>query len=95
MATLHFRTAALTTGRALTALVGGYAAAAAVATLAARLLPLTRAEATAWGMTLSFLLYAVLALWAYAEQRFIKVAAVIWGMAAVAAGTSAMLGMRP
>jgi hypothetical protein len=80
--------------RCLTALVGGYAAAAAMASLLARLLPVRRVEATAWGMMISFLLFAVLALWAFHERRLSRVAMVIWGAALVSAGLLLLLG-RP
>lgn len=81
--------------RCLTALVGGYAAAAGLATLLARLLPAARVEATAWGMILSFLLYAGFGLWAFHEPRLVRVAGVIWGTAIVAGGVALALGVRP
>jgi hypothetical protein len=81
--------------RCVTALVGGYAAAAALATLIARLLPLSRVEATAWGMILSFLIYACIALWAFAERRLGRVMLAIWGAALLPAGIVALLGVRP
>ena len=82
-------------GRCLTALVGGYAAAAALATLAARSLPVARVEATVWGMILSFLLYALFGLWAFHEPRLVRVAGLIWGTAIAAGGTALLLGIRP
>ncbi len=81
--------------RCLTALVGGYASAAGLATLLARLLPVARVEATAWGMILSFLLYAAFGLWAFHERRLARVASVIWGTAIVAGGMALVLGVRP
>lgn len=81
--------------RAVTALVGGYAAAAGAATLLARTLPIARVEATAWAMILSFLLYAALGLWAFHARRLGLVCAVIWGMAGVSFGLAALLGVRP
>lgn len=83
------------TARSLTALLGGYAAASALASLLARLLPIARAEATAWGMILSFLIFAVLALWAFYESALVRVASVIWGSAIVAGGAVFLLGVRP
>lgn len=83
------------TARAATALAGGYAAAAGVATLSARLLPIARVEATIWSMILSFLLYAALGLWAFHEPRLARVAGVIWAMALLSAGAAWMLGARP
>lgn len=80
--------------RSVTALIGGYAAAAALASLLARLLPIARVEATAWGMILSFLVYVALGLWAFHEPRLWRVAAVIWGAAALSIGTVVMLGVR-
>ena len=59
--------------RCITALLGGYASAAALATLLARLLPGDRAEATAWGMIASFLLYAAIGLWCFHEARLVLV----------------------
>ncbi len=82
-------------GRIATALVGGYAAAVALATLAARLLPIDRAEATSWAMILSFLVYAGLALWAFQERRLARVALVIWGSAVLAGSLAYLLGVRP
>jgi len=80
--------------RCLTALVGGYAAAAAIASLGARLLPIAAAEATAWGMILSFLLFAVLGLWAFHEHRLGRVALVIWGTALASVAILLLLGPR-
>ena len=81
--------------RAVTALVGGYALAAAVATLAARLSPIDRAEATAWSMTLSFLLYVVAGLWCFHEPRVARVALVVWGGAILCGAAAYLLGVRP
>ncbi|HVH49515.1 MAG TPA: iron transporter [Sphingomicrobium sp.] len=67
--------------RTITAIVGGYAAAAGSVSLLARVLPIDRAEATIWAMTLSFLLYAAIILWAFHETRLLRVAGVIWGTA--------------
>lgn len=83
------------TARAFTALVGGYAAAAALATLLARLLPGPPVEASAWGMILSFLLFAGLGLWAFREPRLTYVASVLWGAALLAGGAVMLLGTRP
>lgn len=80
--------------RCATALVGGYAAAAGFASLLARLMPVARAEATLWGMIVSFLLFACFGLWAFHEARLARVVAVIWS-GAIAAGTIvALLGPR-
>lgn len=76
--------------RALTAVVGGYAAAAASVSLVARIAPIDRAEATIWAMTLSFLVYAGLILWAFHETSLTRVAGTIWG---VALGSTACLWM--
>lgn len=81
--------------RIVTALVGGYAAAAALATLIARLLPIARVEATLWGMILSFLVYAAIGLWCFHEARLIRVAAVTWGIALAAGGLVWLIGVRP
>lgn len=83
------------TARALTALFGGYLAAAGVATLLARLLPGSRVEATAWGMTLSFLLFAMAGLWAFHERRLWVVATGLWGVGLAAAAALFALGVRP
>lgn len=80
------------TARALTALLGGYAAASALASLLARLLPIAPAEASAWGMILSFLVYSGLALWAFHERRLVYVAAVLWGSALIAGAAALLLG---
>ena len=82
-------------GRAFTALVGGYAAAAGSASLLARLLPVARAEATAWGMILSFLLFASLGLWAFHEPRLGRVALTIWGVTIACAVIVWLMGPRP
>lgn len=81
--------------RTITALVGGYAAAAGVATLAARLLPIARVEATIWSMILSFLLFAAIGLWSFYEARLARVATTIWGLAALSIGAAWLLGVRP
>lgn len=87
-------TAFVMIGRCLTALVGGYAAAAGVASLTARLLPIARAEATGWGMIISFLIFAILGLWAFHQPRLTRVATVIWGLAALSIGACYLLGVR-
>lgn len=81
--------------RALTAFLGGYAAAAALCALLARLLPGSPEEASAWGMILSFLLFAGLGLWAFHERRLVLVASVLWGAALLAGGAMMLLGTRP
>lgn len=80
--------------RCVTALIGGYAAAAGLASLLARLLPIAAVEATAWGMIASFLIYALLALWAFHEQRIGRVALLIWGCALVSIALVWMMGPR-
>ncbi|MEH3048646.1 iron transporter [Sphingomonas adhaesiva] len=80
--------------RCATALVGGYAAAAVLATLLARLLPIARVEATLWGMILSFLFYAVIALWCFVEPRLWRAAALVWGVALPGALLLWWLGVR-
>lgn len=82
------------TTRCTTALIGGYAAAAGFASLLARLLPVERAEATLWGMILSFLFFACFGLWAFHEARLARVTAVIWGSAIVAGTIIVLLGPR-
>ena len=77
------------------AIVGGYAAAAALASLGSRLLPIAPAEATLWGMILSFLIFASLGLWAFHERRLLKVALVVWGSALLSAGIVIAMGPRP
>ncbi|NWK97812.1 iron transporter [Sphingobium lactosutens] len=81
--------------RCVTALVGGYAAAAGIASLGARLLPIARVEATLWGMILSFLILASFGLWAFHERSLLKVALVIWGSALLSAGLTIAIGSRP
>lgn len=81
--------------RCVTALVGGYVAAAGLASLLARLLPIDRVEATLWGMLTAFVFYAALGLWAFHEPRLIRVAAVIWGIALLSVGAVFALGVRP
>ncbi|WIW90544.1 hypothetical protein K3M67_21320 (plasmid) [Sphingobium sp. V4] len=83
------------TARCVTALVGGYAAAAGLASLGSRLLPIARVEATLWGMILSFLIFASLGLWTFHEQRLWKVARVIWGSALLSVGIVMAMGIRP
>lgn len=80
--------------RCLTALVGGYAAAAGLASLLARLLPVARVEAAAWGMIFSFPIFASLGLWAFHEPRLSRVAALIWGSALLSAALCLLLGAR-
>jgi hypothetical protein len=95
MAPRHIRPAAVAMSlRCVTALLGGYAAATGIATLIARLLPVARVEATLWGMTLSALCYAVLALWCFAEARLARVMATVWGIAIVTIALAWALGVR-
>lgn len=79
--------------RCVTALVGGYAAAAGLASLGSRLLPIAPSEATLWGMILSFLILAGLGLWAFHERRLLKVVTIIWGSALLSAGI--VMAMAP
>lgn len=81
--------------RSLTALVGGYAAASVLATLLARLLPIDRAEATAWGMVSSFLIYVAIGLWCFHEPRLARVVGIVWGGALLGGGALRLLGVRP
>lgn len=80
--------------RCVTALLGGYAAAAAIASLAARLLPVARSEASVWGMVLSFLIFASLGLWAFHERRLAIVAGGVWGSALLTTVVVILLGPR-
>lgn len=80
--------------RSATALLGGYAAAAGSAGLVARVLPVAQVEATMWGIVLSFLIYAALGLWTFAERRIVRVVGVIWGTAALTFGLTVLLGVR-
>lgn len=94
------RTARAGTGRAIairaiTALIGGYAAASGLAALLARSLPGTRIEATGWAMILSFLFYAAIGLWCFHEPRLARVATFVWGIAALSIGGIMLLGVRP
>lgn len=81
--------------RCVTALLGGYAASAGAAALVARVLPIARVEATSWAMILSFLFYACVALWAFHEQRLLRVCILIWGIAVVTIGLALLLEVRP
>jgi hypothetical protein len=81
--------------RCVTALFGSYAAAAALAALLARLLPIDRAEATGWALILSVLLYAVIGLWCFHETRLSRVAGWVWGTALVGGALLWLLGVRP
>lgn len=78
--------------RAATALVGGYAAAAGSVSLAARIAPIDRAEATIWAMLLSFAVYAGLLLWAFHEPRLSRVLLLIWGVAIASVAGVWLLG---
>lgn len=80
--------------RSLTALLGGYAAATGLASLAPRLLPIARVEAAAWGMIASFLIYAGFGLWAFHEPRLARVLGVIWGIALLSAVIIILVGPR-
>jgi hypothetical protein len=81
--------------RSVTALVGGYVAAAVLATLIARLLPIACVEATSWGMILSFPIYASIALWCFHEHRLLRVTAAVWGVSTFGGGLLWLLGVRP
>lgn len=80
--------------RGVTALPGGYFAAAGCATLIARLLPVAPAEATAWGMIISFLIMAIFGLWSFYESRLLRVAGIIWGTGALTTAAIVALGVR-
>lgn len=82
------------TARSVTALIGSYLAAAGSASLLARIMPIARPEATAWGMILSFLIFALLGLWAFYERRLAHVAMAIWGSAVLTTGAVLLLGVR-
>lgn len=90
--TAPFPARALLVARTITAIVGGYAAAAGLVSLAARVAPGDRAEATIWGMVLSFLVYAAIILWAFHEQRLGRVALAVWGAALGTIAAIALLG---
>lgn len=81
--------------RAITALVGGYAASSGLSALLARLLPVARVEATGWALILSFLFYVVIGLWCFHEPRLARVAGLVWGLAALSTGAAMLLGLRP
>ena len=82
------------TARCLTAFLGNYAFAATAASLAARPLPIARVEATAWAMILSFLLYAIVGLWCFAEAQLARVAGVVWGGALLMGAAVWWIGVR-
>lgn len=54
--------------RSLAAVIGGYGCAAAFAAALAVALPLPRSEAVLWGTMLSFVVWSVAALWAFAAR---------------------------
>ena len=81
--------------RWVTAIVGGYLASAALAALLARLLPIARVEATAWGLIAAFLIYTAMLLWCFREPRLGRVASVVWGIAIVGGAAAYALGVRP
>ena len=81
--------------RCLTAMFGGYALTAALATLVARLLPLSRVEATVWAMVPAFLIYALVTLWSFHEPRFVRVVALVWGGALATGALVWCIGVRP
>jgi len=81
--------------RCVTAVLGGYAASAGTATLIARVLPIARVEATIWAMIFCFLFYACLALWAFHEQRLLRVCVGIWGIAVATISLVLLLGVHP
>ncbi|MEG8039573.1 hypothetical protein QP166_09540 [Sphingomonas sp. LR60] len=92
----HIRVGALAMlVRCVTAFLGGYALTATVATLVARLLPISRVEATLWGMIPAFLFYATIGLWCFHEPRLARAAAAVWGGAIVAGIALWLLGVRP
>jgi hypothetical protein len=80
--------------RALTALIGGYLCATALAATIVRMLPIGRAEAAGWGLVLSFGLYGLAILYAYAETRLARVAIVIWGSATLLFAILFATGLR-
>lgn len=81
--------------RCVTVLFGGYAFAAVAVTLLARLLPIDRAEATGWGMVLSFLVFVSVGLWGLHDHRLGRMSLMIWGGAALGFAALRLLGVRP
>lgn len=67
--------------RALAAIVGGYGMAAASTAFLARVLPLSRVEATNAAMLCSFLIFVAVALWAFAARSVARVWAIILPLA--------------
>ncbi len=90
--TASFPASARMAARTVTAIVGGYAATAGFASLFARVAPIDREEATIWAMTLSFLLYSAIILWAFHEVRLGRVIMTIWGAALASIAVLATLG---
>lgn len=80
------------TVRVTTAFLGAYAAASGIAAIAARLLPIDRAEATVWAMILSFAIYAALILWTFHEQHLARAASMVWGVGVITGGVAWLLG---
>jgi hypothetical protein len=89
-ATHAYRLAVLS--RAAAAALAGYAAAAALAIMLSRVLPMPRAEAVLTGMLLSFVFYAAAVLWAFAARSLRLVWLVLLGIAASCAAASWLLG---
>lgn len=77
--------------RLLLAVVGGYGITAQTCVVLAHALPalgaMERSHAVLLATLISFVLYTVVVLWAFHEQRLTRVAAVQAGAAAVLAGT--------
>ena len=46
-------------------------------------------------MILSFLPFATIGLWSFYEARLVRVAATVWGIAALSIGAAWLLGVRP
>ena len=77
--------------RTLAAVVGGYLATAGCAALFALILPMDKADSTLLSMMLSFILWASLAIYAFAAKSSAKVWLLIASMVAISlAGTGAM-----
>jgi hypothetical protein len=79
----------------MTAVLGGYALAGGLSALLARLLPIGRADATAWALNLSFAIFAAVLLWVFCSNRLWRTSAIVWGGALAAALWVWAIGLRP
>lgn len=77
--------------RSAAAVFGGYALASAAGLFVAAVMPQTRADAALFGIQLSFAIYALAVIWAFAEPDLRRVWRMLLGASALLGGVGGLL----